>query len=63
MDVDGEDAPHGNRNKKAKPTPGLETKKPLALKEKKEQEETNRLKAEARAARRRLQAQQAAKRG
>lgn len=62
MDVDAEDAqaaPHGNRNKKAKLTPGLETKKPLTLKEKKEQEETNRLKAEAKAARRRLQAQNA----
>lgn len=60
MDVDGEGAQaafHGSRNKKTKPTPGLEAKKPLMLKEKKEQEEANRLKAEAKAARRRLQAQ------
>eukprot|EP00752_Nemacystus_decipiens_P001309 g1299.t1 len=66
MDVDGEDAqaaPHGNRNKKAKPTPGLEAKKPLVLKEKTEQEEEKRLRAEMKAARRRLQAQQAARRG
>lgn len=60
MDVDAEDtqaAPHGNRNKKAKPTPALEAKKPLTLKEKKGQEEASRLKAEAKAARKRLQAQ------
>lgn len=56
MDVDPEEAPHGNRNKKAKITPGLETKKPLVLREKKEQEETIRAKAEAKA-RRRMQAQ------
>lgn len=65
MDVDPEQAQSplsGNRNKKAKTTPGLETKKPLTLKEKKEQEEANRAKAEAKAARRRLQAQNA-KRG
>ncbi|CAM9277065.1 unnamed protein product [Ectocarpus sp. 4 AP-2014] len=60
MDVDPGQAQSplsGNRNKKAKTTPGLETKKPLTLKEKKEQEEANRAKAEAKAARRRLQAQ------
>ncbi|CAN0073498.1 unnamed protein product [Ectocarpus sp. 8 AP-2014] len=65
MDVDPEQAQSplsGNRNKKAKTTPGLETKKPLTLKEKKEQEEANRAKAEAKAARRRMQAQNA-KRG
>ncbi|CAN0441514.1 unnamed protein product [Pylaiella littoralis] len=56
MDVDPEEAPHGNRNKKAKITPGLETKKPLVLREKKEQEETIRAKAEAKA-RRCMQAQ------
>ncbi|CAB1114693.1 unnamed protein product [Ectocarpus sp. CCAP 1310/34] len=64
-DVDPEQAQSslsGNRNKKTKTTPGLETKKPLTLKEKKEQEEANRAKAEAKAARRRLQAQNA-KRG
>ncbi|CAM9384621.1 unnamed protein product [Ectocarpus fasciculatus] len=62
MDVDPEqaqDQPSGNRNKKAKTTPGLETKKPLTLKEKKDQEEASRAKAEAKAARRRLQAQNA----
>ncbi|CAM9626059.1 unnamed protein product, partial [Ectocarpus sp. 12 AP-2014] len=65
MDVDPAQAQSplsGNRNKKARTTPGLETKKPLTLKEKKEQEEANRAKAEAKAARRRLQAQNA-KRG
>lgn len=61
MDVDSDNAQiqHGNRNKKSKATPGLEAKNPLALKEKKEQEEINRAKAEAKAARRRLQAQNA----
>lgn len=63
MEVVPEESPHGNRNKKAKITPTLEAKSPLALKEKKEQEEAVRAKAEAKAARRRLHAQNAAKRG
>lgn len=57
VDPDSTQAQHGNRNKRAKTTPKLETKKPLTLREKKEQEELNRLKAEARAeakARRRM---------
>ena len=61
MDVDPDSvhAQHGNRNKRAKTTPKFETKKPLTLREKKEQEELNRIKAEARAeakAKRRMQA-------
>lgn len=65
MDVDGDAAqsPTGNRNKKAKATPGLETKNPLTMKEKKEQEDASRAKAEAKAARKRLQAQNAKRMG
>lgn len=64
MDVDRDNAQaqHGSRNKKAKITPGLATKKPLAMKEKKEQEDLIRAKAEAKA-RRRLQAQNAKRLG
>ncbi|CAM9672821.1 unnamed protein product, partial [Laminaria digitata] len=59
-DPDSVQAQHGNRNKRAKTTPKLEVKKPLSMREKKEQEELNRIKAEARAeakaARRRMHA-------
>lgn len=58
MDVDIPLA-HGNRNKKAKTTPKLVTKKGLAMKEKKTQQEELEAKEAKKARRRALLAQQA----
>lgn len=62
---DGGDADQslgGNRNKISKTTAKLKAKTPYSLKEKKEQEEIIRAKAEAKAARRRLLAKAGGKR-